>query len=141
MEKLNAHIRHVSCSQRQRTEVLELKYRFIKLLHEKGFCSKCWRHPNPRQCYDYDGIVCRDCEYCDFGVVWEGVSYYVGIEIDGDSYIWRLRDRLFEGFAPKMSIPPHEWDYSDDEEPIKLTLVECREAKALIRWILDDDQQ
>jgi hypothetical protein len=114
--KLNRYAKHISFPQAQHKLVYELKDRFIRYLYEHGYCEKTYLRKKT--------------------VRW----YVFRFNIEGRMFTWHQPE-------DKVDFPIRLTEQTENEmnqteiKSLEISSRKLAEAKVLIKWILENDQQ
>jgi hypothetical protein len=161
MFNLNRYAKHRSCTADNRDEIYALKHQLVKVLYLLRFGIGCIEHRVPgKQCYrcdgtgygedgydsnnedEYDDNYGGGCRRCG-GSGWyhrPTVLMLFRFEIDGKKYAWHMPEGKVD-FRYETTCEPADWQNEAEEKPLNLAPSRFAEAKALVRWVIQNKQR
>lgn len=159
MFNLNRYAKHRTCSGTHKKQIYELKNGFIHVLYQTKYLRQCWLHVAKfenvcRACglrgimddeWELDDeidaweqdIQCWKCD--DTGIIRNERTFYCfRFEVKGNAFVWHQPKQSLTAFTPKVTDPPKEWGGVVEEKPLTLPKAKLAEAKALVRWVIDE---
>lgn len=146
LHALNRYAKWRECSLEHRTEIYDLKNRFVELLYREGHCTACWIHQQvlpPKLCRECGGDSpkwtddwCERCANSGEYLPAKTLHFYCFQFAVGRGYTWHQPDKLVR-FPVSVTEPPKQWEGVIKEKPLSMPRTEFARAKELLRWVLD----
>jgi hypothetical protein len=142
MFSLNRYAKWQRCAPAHRREIYTLKNSFVRLLSECGYAVEVLRHNVPREgleCWNCEGYGCERCNFSGFYRQPDKLVYIAfRFQIEGQFFSWHQPAPLVNWPVTHTTGSSTDWLHDPtDEKPIKLNSRQFADAKALIRYVLD----
>ena len=139
---LNRWTKHSGCPLKHRDLIYDLKSRWLHKLWREGFCTGAIEARSPERvytCWECDGEGCYRCEdgvYRRSG----GRAYWAfRFSIDNRPFSWHQPAHLCPWAEPRGEEQRH--DVLREEKPVALASRHFAVAKALLAWVLEENQE
>jgi len=141
MFNLNRYAKWERCASAHRQEIYDLKNNFVRLLYQSGYAVEVRRHAVPRAglvCWGCDGYGCERCDDTGFyrrpdELVYIAFRFRIGERL----FSWHQPDRLVD-WPVVYTAAGEVWNHDPNEEkPVELKPREFADAKALVRFVLE----
>lgn len=152
MFNLNRYAKHETCRAGNRTEIYDLKSRFIKWLYDQGYCQSCYLHITVG-----NSVTCWGCDGTGLWSSWDGFDIDRCRKCDGTG---RYKKKKFEFAVFRFVIDDHPFcwhqptekltfspNYTSDQptamnetetKPLEIAYRKLTESKQLVKWFLQE---